>query len=310
MFAVGAVFLSAAVGCGPANPGPAAPAPAPPPPGQAPPAAAGGPVLAVKIDNSPSARPPVGLGAADQVYVEPVEGGLSRIAAVFSSRKPPVVGPVRSARETDLGLLHQYGQPTLAFSGAAPELLPLIDRAQLKNASADLLKGAYFRDQARKAPHNLFARTDQLPRGSPWPAATQLRFGPAPAGGTPRPHEEVRYLSAAVGFDWSPEQHRWMVSMDGKPYAAQDTGPVSASTVVVQDVRIRDSAFKDTAGSASPLAETVGEGRATVLRDGKAFPVKWSRPSPEAAPAYTAPDGSPVVFDPGQVWTVFRTAGR
>lgn len=266
-------------------------------------------MLVVKIDNSPDARPPVGLAAADQVYVEPVEGGLSRIAAVFAERKPPVVGPVRSARETDLGLLPQYGQPTLAFSGAAPELLPLIDRAKLQNASADVLKGSYFREPTRKAPHNLFARTDRLPQGSPWPAASRPHFGPAPDGGGPSPHQEVHYQKAVIGFDWSPQQNRWTVSMDGKPYTTQDSGPVGAGTVVLQDVPIRDSAFKDVAGSSSPLAQTVGEGRATVLRGGEAYPAKWSRPSPDAATTYTTPQGAPIAFAPGQTWTVFRPAG-
>lgn len=95
------------------------------PPGSATPSRVGVPVLVAKIDNSPQARPPVGLGAADVVYVEPVEGGLSRLAAVFSTDKPPVIGPVRSVRETDLTLLDQFGNPTLASSGAAPSWLPL-----------------------------------------------------------------------------------------------------------------------------------------------------------------------------------------
>ena len=98
--------------------------------------------------------------------------------------------------------------------------------------------------------------------------------------------------------------------MDGKPYAAQDTGRVGASTVVLQQVPMRDSAFRDVAGSPSPLAETVGSGNATVLRDGKAFPAHWSRPSPQAATTYTTPDGAPLPFAQGQVWTVLAPAGR
>ncbi|WP_432279448.1 DUF3048 domain-containing protein [Nocardia carnea] len=64
--------------------------------------------------------PPVGLAAADVVDVEPVEGGVSRLATVFSADKPPVIGPVRSARETDLTLLTQFGNPVPASSGAHP----------------------------------------------------------------------------------------------------------------------------------------------------------------------------------------------
>ncbi|MFB9839019.1 DUF3048 domain-containing protein, partial [Actinoallomurus acaciae] len=80
------------------------------------PAGADGPVLAVKIDNTRSAKPQLGLRSADIVYVEQVEGGLSRIMAIFSSKLPSSVGPVRSARISDLHLLPQFGRPAFAYS--------------------------------------------------------------------------------------------------------------------------------------------------------------------------------------------------
>ncbi|WP_308188562.1 DUF3048 domain-containing protein [Nocardia spumae] len=261
-------------------------------------------MLVVKVDNSPQARPPVGLGAADVVYVEPVEGGLSRLAAVFSTDKPPVVGPVRSARETDLTLLDQFGNPTLASSGSAPELVPAIEGSSLQNASADQQPSAYFRDYSRDAPHNLFVRPDQLPVGGGWPSASQLQFGPAPAGGRPAQHEEARYPGAVIGFDWSPSDQRWLVSMDGAAYTDADTGQLMASTVVLQSVPVQNSAISDVAGSVSPRAQTTGSGQALVLRDGREFPAGWSRPSPEAGTTYTTPTGTVIPFAPGQVWTV------
>src|SRR5215472_4678154 len=66
------------------------------------------PVLAVKIGNTFPERPATGLARADIVYVIPVEGGLSRIMAIFSSHHPRVVGPVRSARQDDMKLLRQF----------------------------------------------------------------------------------------------------------------------------------------------------------------------------------------------------------
>ncbi|AHH18123.1 hypothetical protein NONO_c33360 [Nocardia nova SH22a] len=272
------------------------------------PSSEGVPVLVVKVDNSPQARPPVGLGAADLVYVEPVEGGLSRLAAVFSTDKPPVVGPVRSARETDLTLLDQFGNPTLASSGSAPELVPAIDGSALQNASADLQPSAYFRDYSRAAPHNLFVHPDQLPAGGGWPSASQPHFGPAPAGGRPTQSEEARYPGAVIGFDWSPGDHGWLVSMDGAAYTDADTGRLTASTVVLQSVPVRNSAISDVAGSVSPLAQTTGSGQALVLRDGQEFPAVWSRPSPEAGTTYKTPTGADIPFAPGQVWTVLVPA--
>jgi hypothetical protein len=137
----------------------------------------------VKVDNAREARPARGLGNADLVYIEPVEGGASRIIAVFASQRPPVVGPVRSARETDLQLLPQFGHPALAFSGAAPSLMHLIAHAAVQDASAQRVPRAYFRDSNRGAPHNLFVRPGLLPKGGEWPADSRPRFGPAPVGG-------------------------------------------------------------------------------------------------------------------------------
>lgn len=293
--------MCAVVACGSgtrtdrAPPGPDTPSPA-------------GPVLVAKIDNSPPARPPVGLEAADVVYVEPVEGGLSRLAAVFSSHQPSVIGPVRSARETDLTLLEQFGNPTLASSGAAPELLASVDRSSLQNASAERLPAAYFRDYSRAAPHNLFVRSDQLPEGGSWPQASHLHFGPTPPDGRPTQHQEARYQNAVIGFDWSPGDQQWLVSMDGAPYTAADTGQLMASTVVLQSVQVRNSAISDVAGSVSPLAQTTGSGQALVLRDGQEFPVSWSRPSPDAGTTYTTPTGTAIPFAPGQVWTILVPA--
>ncbi|WP_062976001.1 DUF3048 domain-containing protein [Nocardia flavorosea] len=268
----------------------------------------GAPVLVAKIDNSPQARPPVGLGAADVVYVEPVEGGLSRLAAVFSTDKPPVIGPVRSARETDLTLLDQFGNPTLASSGAAPELVAAVDQSSLQNASAERQPAAYFRDYSRPAPHNMFVHSDQLPEGGGWPADSQLHFGPAPPGGRPTQYEEARYPAAVIGFDWSPGDQRWRVSMGGTAYTAADTGPLMPSTVVLQSVQVSNSSISDVAGSVSPLVRTTGSGPAVVLRDGQAFPASWSRPSQDAGTTYTTPTGAPIPFAPGQVWTVLVPA--
>ncbi|CAM02582.1 Protein of unknown function (DUF3048) [Saccharopolyspora erythraea NRRL 2338] len=285
----------------PPPPQQAAPAPAPPSP-TSPPPAPGPPVLAVKIDNVADARPPIGLAAADLIYVEPVEGGYSRLLAIFGSTKPPTVGPVRSARETDLEMLPQFGRPTLAYSGAAPELLPLIAKAPVNDASDKHDPAAYFRDNSRPVPHNLFVRPDRLPPGADWSPGSIPQTGPTPAGGKPAGHHEVRYPEATVGFDWSPQERRWLVSMDGDPYSAVDTGRLGPTTVVIQKVHVRQSAISDAAGNPSPFAESIGAGEVQVLRDGQVFEGTWSRLSADAGTTYTSRSGEPLVFAPGQVW--------
>jgi Protein of unknown function (DUF3048) N-terminal domain len=96
-----------------------------------------GPILVVKIDDTPPAHPQINLDKADVVYIEQVEGGLSRIAALFSNPKtmPDLVGPVRSARISDLDIFAQYGHIGFAFSGAQRLFYPKITAANLENLS-------------------------------------------------------------------------------------------------------------------------------------------------------------------------------
>jgi hypothetical protein len=265
-----------------------------------------GRVLAVKIDNIVYARPQTGLTGADLVYVLPVEGGLSRFLAVFSSHYPRVIGPVRSAREDDLELLRQFGRPAFAYSGATATLLPYIARtAKIVNLYSGITRG-YFRGTTRIAPYNLYARTPQLLRqahGASTAAGIGFAFGPPPPGGKATRSASVSYPAAAFHFTWSPARGRWLVSMDGKPAVTTDGGRLSPATVVIQHTTVRTSRFLEY-GTPPPYAETIGSGTALVLRGGNAWTTHWSRPNPTAGTTYTTTTGHRMTFAPGQVWTI------
>ncbi|MDX6363932.1 MAG: hypothetical protein QOC85_2942 [Streptomyces sp.] len=272
--------------------------------------ASAGQVLAVKIDNVSAARPQTGLGEADVIYAEQVEGGLSRLMAVYATALPKAVGPVRSARESDLELLHQFDDPTLAFSGAQHKLLPLIDEAPLRAVRPEENSGAYYRGSDRAAPHNLYLRPQKLMGSAPGASAltTGFRFGAAPAGGTAENTRTVRFPSARFTFTWSAERQRWLVSMDGTQTVSADGKAVAPATVVVQYVKVRTSKFHDVLGNNTPYTETVGSGKAQVLRDGRAFDAEWTRPSATDGTDFTTADGKPMNFANGQVWVVFAKA--
>lgn len=269
---------------------------------------ANGPVIGVKIDNVQGARPQWGLDSADIVYVEPVEGGLTRLLAVFSGTPPKTVGPVRSARESDLELLRQFGRPALAYSGANSKVVPLIKQAPLVDLSPGNAGDAYSRTGERQAPHNLLADYGALQdkaAGADKPRDIGFRFGAAPQGGTAETSRTVRYRAAGVGFAWSAEAKGWQVSFDGAVAKTADGDRVAPPTVVVQQVEIRDSKFSDKLGNATPYTETVGSGQAVVLRDGRAYEARWSRPSADGGTTFTLPDGTRLPFAAGQVWVAF-----
>ncbi|MEV1049488.1 DUF3048 domain-containing protein [Streptomyces sp. NPDC049916] len=266
-------------------------------------------VLAVKIDNVAPARPHTGLERADIVYVEQVEAGLSRILAVYSSEVPPVIGPVRSARETDLELLRQFDRPTLAFSGAQSGLLPLIGRAPLDAVPPSRTPEAYVRDPGRPAPHNLYLRPARIPYTASGVAAAEalgLRFGAQPPGGTATDSRTVRFPSASVTFTWSAGADRWLVALDGAPARTSEGGRLGAGTVIVQDVTVRPSSFGDRSGNNTPFTETVGSGTAHVLRDGRAYEARWTRTSADSPTRFTTPDGGRTDLADGPLWIVYE----
>jgi hypothetical protein len=265
-----------------------------------------GRVLAVKIDNIVYARPQTGLRSADIVYVIPVEGGLTRFLAVFSSHIPPVVGPVRSARQSDLDILRQFGRPAFAWSGATPHLVPFIERAPVVDLYA-LLVGGYYRDQSRAAPYNLYASTKQLLSEAPHASKARdigFRFGTLPAGGRAIRSYSVKYPAASYTFRWSATDKHWLTWIDGVPAAATEGGQLGGSTVIIQYTQISTSRFEEYGGR-PPYAKSVGSGRAVILRDGRAYTVHWSRPTLNGGTTYTLPDGKRMLFAPGQVWVVF-----
>jgi uncharacterized protein with PIN domain len=265
------------------------------------------PVLAVKIDNVGRARPHTGLGAADIVYIEQVEAGQTRILAVLSSHLPPELGPVRSARESDLELLRQFGRPALGYSGAQSKLTPLIRDAPLYAVPPGDAPKAYFRGSDRPAPHNLYVRPERLLAAAPEAeksADIGFRFGAAPDGGRQVTEHTVRFPAARFSFTWSPNERRWLVSMDGTAMTTTDGGRSKAATVVVQQVTVRESEFGDRWGSVSPYTETVGSGTALVLRDGKAYDARWSRDEERDGTTFTTASGEPLNFAEGPVWVL------
>jgi len=264
------------------------------------------PVLAVKIDNSAPARPQTGLNYADIVYVLPVEGGLSRLMAIFSSHYPTVAGPVRSARQDDLTLLRQFGTPGFAYSGATPRLLRYIHRtARIVNLYSGTTSG-YYRNWNRAEPYNLYAYPKDLlaTAASASPAHDiGFRFGPPPPGGRVRRSVSVSYPASEFTFTWSAAKGRWLVSMDGIPAVNPRGVPLSAATVVIQHTTVRTSSFLEQ-GRRPPFAQSTGSGRALVLRNGQAWPGRWSRPRANDGTTFTTAAGGPMTFARGQVWIV------
>lgn len=269
-----------------------------------------GQVLVVKIDDTKSARPQIGVEDADVVYIEQVEGGLTRLAAVFSSKIPTHVGPVRSARISDIDILRQYGRVAFAYSGAQRKLLPVISDSYLQDLGAQRQSSTiYTRDPLRNPPFAMVLRADLLMKKiveEKYKVDTAkdvgFVFGPLQDGGADTSSVQIFWPAATYGGSWSESEKRWLLSHNGLPNVAQSGKVLGPTTLVIQIVKIGPSEYGDKFGGITPLSETVGSGEAYVLRDGKAFRSTWSRLNPESGTQFVYADGARVNFASGQVW--------
>ncbi len=269
-----------------------------------------GPILAVKIDDTEQAHPQAGLEDADIVYIEQVEGGLTRLAAIFSSTIPKVIGPVRSARISDIEILEQFGRVAFAYSGAQKKLLPVIAEANVINLGAQRQSPLiYTTDPLRRSPTAMMLQAQDLMANV---AEEQLpiaisksigwSFGEKPDTGTAVSGVKVSWPAHSYNATWSSLENRWLLSNKDKPNLSASGVHLGPTTFVIQLVSITDSIYRDKVGGVTPYSETVGTGKGYVMRDGLAIAANWSRPSGDQGTTWTTASGDEIKFAAGQVW--------
>ena len=269
-----------------------------------------GPILAVKIDDTPMAHPQIGLEDADIVYIEQVEGGLTRLAAIFSSKIPNFVGPIRSARISDVELLAQYGHVGFAYSGVQKKMLPVIAEANVENLGAQNHSSTiYTTDSARVSPYAMVLRADLLmelvsSKNLHLAKSTTMgwSFGDEPAGGISLTDVHISWPANSYDAHWSVQEKRWLLDHAKKPDLAESGLQLGPTTLIIQNVSITDSIYKDKVGGITPYSATVGTGTGYVLRNGKSFAATWSRPTAEDGTTWKTLDGADISFEKGQIW--------
>jgi hypothetical protein len=277
------------------------------------PAAPARAALIVKIDNAPRARPQAGINEADVVVEEGVEGGVTRFATLFHSHDAPSVGPVRSARSTDLLFALQLGRPLFSYSGANAVFAAQVAKAPLVDVGVGRFPTNYRREPGRPAPYNLFSETKGLFASAagdvtpPAPLFSYRAAGEAPpeAGSEPaRPVQAIWKLNitTTVVFTWDEASKTFKRTTDGAPHLDAAGTQAAPENVVFQVVGYRNTGLVDRSGAAVPEAELIGEGEAWVLSAGRLIKGHWSRPTEAQTTVYTLPSGEPIKLTPGRTW--------
>jgi Protein of unknown function (DUF3048) N-terminal domain/Protein of unknown function (DUF3048) C-terminal domain len=278
------------------------------------------PVIAVKIDDTEPGRPQVGIDKADIVYLEAVEAGLTRLAAVFGTNKPTAVGYVRSTRPSDPDLLLQFGKITEAYSGGAGVSLRLVRKAGLNGYSNDAGRAYFHRVSRSQSTYinvvlNLqsvakHVRTPR-PKSIGWTFAASIAGLPVARGTDIRTTVTGSYPSGtAVEFRWDARLKKYVRYIGGVRQFAADGKPVTATNVIVQSCRIVSyPADRDVNGFPAQFTYTVGTGPVSVFRDGKRIDGTWSRANLGSGTTLRTTTGKPLPLAPGNTWVVLIRKG-
>ena len=265
-----------------------------------------GKVFAVKFDDTNDAHPQQGVESADVVYITQVEAGLTRLMGIYSSNYPEALGPIRSVRISDLSILGEYGRVGFLYSGAQSKMRPAIAEANLVNLSAERNPPSiYFNDPARRSPYSMMVKPNLLLE-----KAADVEFAKKPGwqhgsrakGAKKIIAAKIDWPNASYEAYWSATERKFLLKHNGRENIASSGMQLGSPMMVIQMVKISPSEYGDKFGGVTPLSETIGTGKAYVLRNGERFVTIWNRPTAESGTTFTFSDGTIMNFDRGQVW--------
>src|SRR5438128_6627984 len=271
--------------------------------------------LVVKVANDPGARPQTGIADADLIIELPVEGGLTRLSVVFQSKDPSRVGPVRSARQSDLNYLPTL-QAILAHVGASESVTQMVRDAAKSGSFVDIDEfqhaDAFERVAGKVAPYNAYTsgskirdaagdagrarvdvpalQFDALVGKAASKEATSLAIPYTGAG-------RVTYtFDAAAGAYRRPQRSQATMDAEAKKEVMPDN-------VVVIKTEVKEiPGTADVTGAPSVDFRSTGTGAVVILREGKRFDGTWTRGGTSDMYRFTDSAGEVIPLKQGLTW--------
>ena len=279
------------------------------------------PVMVVKIENTAGGAPQTALNEADLVVEELVEGGLTRLAAMYYSNLPTRVGHVRSLRITDIGIVSAVNG-VLVATGGANQAVSRVMNSGVQVFSEDGGSPGFSMDPTKFAPYNRWANLQTIAKKAepgtpdgpflPW-AENSDASEPAPSDDpsavatTPAAKvfsgASVRFSSSSV-TQFRRKNGKWSRT---NGHADKE---FEADNLIVMFCRVGDAGYRDPAGNSVPSTELEGSGRAVVVNsEGESVDLTWKKASIDSPITFETADGTPYLLKPGRAYIALAPQG-
>lgn len=276
--------------------------------------------LAIMLDNQYSARPQAALSEADVIYEILAEGLITRYMAVFYGTMPKHVGPIRSSRPYFVEKALEFNPYYVHVGGS---MAALSDIRKYKMADIDgLSSGAFWRENHKKAPHNMYSSSEVLLKDALrlkylehvdvsflkfYETYTELEGEPATeiafAYKEPTQSDKIGYTTS---YSYNDEDSLYYRYTNGNPHVDEDDEEqLTCTNILVQYAKTQ---VIDSEGRLQ--IDLVGKGEGKYYTSGSFIEVVWEKPTPESLTQFFDLQGEPLTLNPGVTWFQVMKTGN
>jgi hypothetical protein len=268
------------------------------------------PAVAIKVENAQEAYPLSGLDDAELVYEELVEGGVTRFMAMYHCNDSDKVGPVRSARSVDPGIMIPVTK-ILTFSGANGPVREVLDKAGIVLVEEGATEGVFTRvpREGLGTEHTLYAnsakaRTFGAKKFDEPPPSPIFKFGDLEGDAKRAKTVDISFSDLTnIRYEYTGGGYKRFQPTE-QAFEIDGAGQLEVENVLIEEHVVNNSkTIKDVNGNPSTeIADETGSGRAVLFRDGQAIEGKWTRESLDDRVKFETNSGDEMVFSEGNIW--------
>jgi len=264
-----------------------------------------------------------GILSADFVYEFPMEESTNRFLAIFWSKKPVMVGPVRSLRvyfmdilpDTD-SVINHIGQATTdagrkysVFDAENIDSIAYFSKYSIEHTECGTLQDKTLSEIGTPIEHTYFtnistisncipASWEREPKNDPYLFKTDLEKDLRPV--VSEVNIKLNNDENAIGSRWvyDPITNTYKRYQNDLEHKERELGQISTKNLILQEAII-ENVFDD---EKHLTIDLIGEGNATVLIDGKVIKAKWIKSDRNSKTRYYNLSGEEIRFNRGKFW--------
>jgi len=269
--------------------------------------------IAIMLDNNIGEESHAGLQDSYINYEIIVEGGLTRIMALYKDKNVSLIGPVRSSRHYFLDYALESDSIYVHY-GWSPYAEKDIKEMKVNNINGLTDTNQFWRDTTLSSPHNVFTSTEKIrsylstknysEKSNNWKllnySIETINLNTTnSAEALPADKISIEYsYYQSRSYTYDSENKYYLRSTNGKAHLDKETkNQLNYKNIIIEYVNNRNL---DKEGRQD--LTTIGTGLGYYITNGYAIPIKWTKSSRNDKTKYTYANGTEVKVNDGNTF--------